>query len=181
MLACVWACVWACSVCFCKQSAVAEFRFHFYRLSSADLRQWSVWTGLFLRRKNTLFCGEENKQRCRWNMEGRQNGHHVQRFVGLVWIEWTSSVCRGDEKIMLWQLALFFSPLVYPNAHTHFFSIGCLWESEVMFLVPLRKRATLQVPFQLSLRDRSGYVIAWGNKWHRTRPYIIRLYANTSP
>lgn len=40
------------------------------------------------------------------------------------------------------------------RAHTCFLSIGCFWESEVMFLVPSRKRATLQVPFQLSLRDR---------------------------
>lgn len=40
------------------------------------------------------------------------------------------------------------------RAHTCFLGIGCFRESEVMFLVPSRKRATLQVPFQLSLRDR---------------------------
>lgn len=28
--------------------------------------------------------------------------------------------------------------------------------------------------------ERGDGVIAWGNKWHRRRPYIIRLYANTS-
>lgn len=44
------------------------FRF-FFRLSSADLRQWSVWTALFLCRKNTLFCGREDKQRCRRSIE----------------------------------------------------------------------------------------------------------------
>lgn len=39
------------------------------------------------------------------------------------------------------------------------------------------------LPFQYSLvcvREGGGAVIAWGNKWHWRRPYIILLYANTS-
>ena len=143
----------------------------------------------FLAQERTL-CSAEGKinKRCCWYMEGRgkvERASSAAVFRGPVW---TWSVCRGDEKIMLWQLALFFLfspppllPCAPQHTHTHLHSIGWLWESEVMFLVPSRKRATLQVPFQLSLRDRSSYVIAWGNKWHRTRPYIIRLYANTSP
>lgn len=134
------------------------------------LGQWSMW--------KVLFCAEGTLCSVDGKIEARVNqGDELEPATWGVWI--IRSLRTGDEKIMLWQLALF--SLVYPNTHTHFLSLGCFWESEVMFLVPTRKRATLQVPFQLSLRDRSGYVIAWGNKWHRTRPYIIRLYANTSP
>lgn len=106
-------------------------------------------------------------------------------FEGLLWILWTWRAYRGDEKIMLWQLALlfFFFPERTPDTHTplspHWLLVGV--RGYVFSPTEKGKRATLQVPFQLSLRDRSGCVIAWGNKWHRTRPCIIRLYANTSP
>ena len=62
-----------------------------------------------------------------------------------------------------------------------FLWIRCWRESEVMFWSHRGKGQRYKSPFQLSLRDRAGYVIAWGNRWHRTTPYIIRLYANTSP
>lgn len=76
--ACMHVCepVPACIVCFREEAAVAEFRFRFYRLSSTDLRQWSVWTVLFFVCAERTLCSEEreNKQKCRWYVERRQNG-----------------------------------------------------------------------------------------------------------
>lgn len=138
-----------------EAAVAAEFRFRFYSPSSADLRQWSVWAsmplktffGLVHAKKGHFVLQErENKQKCarqwqRWHSifdcSEEESGKKNKDF-GDSWHNTHTHACTRARA----------------RAHTCFLGIGCFWESEVMFLVPSRKRATLQVPFQLSLRDR---------------------------
>lgn len=107
-------CVPVHTVCFRQQTEVAKFRFHFY--SSGPLLTLSsgqCGRCFFMHRKNTLFYRRENKQRCRWNREGRQNGHRVRCLI-----VWTLSVCRGENNaVTVGTLFFFLFSLVYPNTH----------------------------------------------------------------